>query len=327
MAISKIYNPNEFESLASHQLQQKAQEIKQRFDLRRNFYHSLKNNLFDIELWTKLNQKLTEFDSQKFPAWNNQWNNIYRNVNAQNYINYFNQGVGIFEQFESDIELHKFVNHSPEIESLKTELLNKIDSDMVTIKNSIIESVNLGIQNLINLKAELGLSKNFAENLEKDKSSANIIRFATLILFVLSLLSIGVWILISYNLEFLKALSSYEKIAIRLSVSITLAFLSYFFFSQFKIYQLLHLKYSHLSNFLGGGATYISQLIGQDAEVSKITNQKLADMFMEIDDMMNSIKKTKHPSETTVDSGNKILGTVLDKVSDIAKSVKEIKSP
>ena len=52
----------------------------------------------------------------------------------------------------------------------------------------------------------------------------------------------------------------------------------------------------------------------------------LANMFIEIEDLMSIIKKTKHPTDSSVDSENKVLGTVLDKVSDISKSIKDIKS-
>lgn len=52
----------------------------------------------------------------------------------------------------------------------------------------------------------------------------------------------------------------------------------------------------------------------------------LENIFMEIEDLMSIIKKTKHPTDSSVDSGNKVLGTVLDKVSDISKSIKDIKS-
>lgn len=298
MSLEKIYDPSEIEGLNSSLLQQKVQEIKQRFDQRRGFYHSLRNNLFDLNKWVDFNKKLTDFDRTKFQNWNSQWNNVYRSPNVNSCTNYFNQGVELFKEFEESIDIENFkpiAYHSDGIEELKAELMEKIDSDMVTIKNSIIESINEGIQNVVNLKAELGLSKNFAGNLGKDRKTANNTRFAFLGAFILSLLFIGIWVIFSYNLEMMNDLEFYEKIAVKVGVAIPLGFLSYFFFSQFKIHQLIHLKYSHLSNFLGGGATYISQLIGQDTESRKTTNQKLASMFMEIDDLMNTIKNKSIP--------------------------------
>lgn len=169
------------------------------------------------------------------------------------------------------------------------------------------------------------MSKNFAQNLKKDKRTANITRFAFLGAFIVCLLSIGLWVLNSNRLISFEGIEIIEVITIKIGVAIPLAFLSYFFFSQFKIYQLIHLKYSHLSNFLGGGATYISQLIGQDSQARDTTNQKLARMFMEIDDIMNTIKKQKHPSDSTFENGQKAMNTVLTKLSDISKNIREIK--
>lgn len=330
MAIDNIYDQSEFDGLAPNLVQQKGQEIKQRFDQRRSFYNSLRNNQIDFDKWITLNKELSDFDRTNYPNWNNQWNNIYRTSNVNNYISYFNQGIDIFKTFEENADIENYrpiVQHSDGIEELKAELIEKIDSDMVTIKNSIIDSINEGIQNVVNLKAELGLSKNFADNLEKDRRTANVTRFAFLGAFILSILLIGIWVVYSYNLKIMAGLELYEKIAVKVGVAIPLGFLSYFFFNQFKIYQLIHLKYSHLSNFLGGGATYISQLIGQDTESRKTTNQKLATMFMEIDDLMSTIKKQKHPTDSTVENGNKTLSTVLNKLSEISKNIKDIKTP
>ncbi|WP_421802697.1 hypothetical protein [Flagellimonas sp.] len=330
MAIDNIYDESEFDGLAPNLLQQKGQEIKQRFDQRRNFYNSLRNNQIDFDKWITLNKELSNFDKTKFPNWNNQWNNVYRTSNINSYTSYFNQGIDLFKEFEENADLENYkptIQHSDGIEELKAELIEKIDSDMVTIKNSIIESVNEGIQNVVNLKAELGLSKNFADNLEKDRKTANITRFAFLGAFILSILIIGIWVIFSYDLKIMTDLELYEKIAVKIGVAIPLGFLSYFFFNQFKIYQLIHLKYSHLSNFLGGGATYISQLIGQDTESRKTTNQKLATMFMEIDDLMSTIKKQKHPTDSTFENGNKTINTILNRLSEISKNLNEIKKP
>jgi hypothetical protein len=43
------YNIDEIKDLQGAPLQQKGQEIKQRFDFRRNFYHNLRNNIFNTE--------------------------------------------------------------------------------------------------------------------------------------------------------------------------------------------------------------------------------------------------------------------------------------
>ena len=55
----------------------------------------------------------------------------------------------------------------------------------------------------------------------------------------------------------------------------SLGILSYVLFQQFRLHQILHLKYTHLNNFLGGGATYINQLVSQDGELKKDTSGEI----------------------------------------------------
>lgn len=125
-----------------------------------------------------------------------------------------------------------------------------------------------GIDNLLNLKAELGLHQNFSQNLKDVKKTAHRTKYVYFTLFLLSLIGVGVFLFGSFFMN-LGNLSIYEKFSLRLGVTISLGFLSYFFFYQFRLYQFMHLKYVHLDNFLGGGATYITQIIGQDDELKK----------------------------------------------------------
>lgn len=156
MNIETIYQKSELDGLASNQLQQKAQEIKQRFDQRRNFYNAIRNNQFDFEKWLALHKKITEFNKTPYPNWQNKWNIVYRSANPGNLITFFDEGIKIFNDFEEDADLElleQTYTHSDGIEDLKQELIEKIDSDMITIKNSFIESVDEGIKNVISLKS------------------------------------------------------------------------------------------------------------------------------------------------------------------------------
>ncbi len=327
MNIDKIFDPKEIEGLNGPTLQQKSQEIKQRFDFRRNYYHSLRNTNVNIEEWIELNNILVEFDRVHYPNWNNQWNNIYRTPNPQNIINYFEQGKTIFQEIENKIEslnINQYV-HSEEIEALKKEIIYKIDNDFITLKTEVLENIKNGIEDVLNLKAELGLHQNFSENLNTVKTNTNTAKNWFFAGFIFSLLLIAGSIILTYKLDFILKLQVWEKITIRLAITITLGFLSYFLFHQFKLYQMLHLKYTHLSNFLGGGATYINQIIGQDGDLKKETNQKLADMFMEIDDTLGIVKKMKHPTEASFNSTNDMLTNLLDKLADISKNISEMK--
>lgn len=323
-----LYEEEELENINGTQLQQKAQEIKQRFDYRRNFFHTLLNNISNASKWSELNLKVVKFDKEKFNPWNQQWNKIYRVNNINQLKNFFNQGVQMFLDFESEVqEIKPEYLSTDEVEALKTDVLNRVDEDMVTIKNEVLEQVGKGIQDLLDLKSELGLQKNFAENLKTVRTNSNRTKNVFLIGFILSLILIACFLIFSYNLPFIQRLETYEKILVRLGAVSSLAILSYVLFQQFRLHQILHLKYTHLDNFLGGGATYINQLVSQDGELKKATNKRLTEMFMEIEDTIGNAKQIEHPSDKYSKTLNTTLENVLGKVNDLAKTVKELKNP
>jgi hypothetical protein len=323
------YNIDEIKDLQGAPLQQKGQEIKQRFDFRRNFYHNLRNNIFNTEDWNRLNQAIIDFDKNSYNPWNTEWNTILRAPTAAAFNTFFTKGINMFAALENkvgDIRPYKIeYQNSEEVEFLKKDLFRKIEEDFITLKSDIQIQINNGIDNLLNLKAELGLHQNFSENLRKVKKTSFITKYTYFCTFILSLVGIGAFIFGSFFIDKINTLEIFEKISLRIGVTISLGFLSYFLFNQFKLYQLMHLKYIHLDNFLGGGATYITQIIGQDDELKKNTNQRLADMFMEIDDMTSTIKKMKHPTEFTIKSTNETLKTITDKLGDITNVLNALK--
>lgn len=322
-----IYTPEELENISGNALQQKAQEIKQRFDFRRSYFHTLRNSISDIEEWTKLNESLILFDKNHFSTWSKQWNNILRSGNVKTFQSYFDSALSFFQDLEDEVASIKpqYLN-SDEIEGLKEEVLKRIDEDMVSLKNEMLEQINAGITNVLDLKSELGLQKNFADNLKEVRRVSNITKYCFLGAFIISLISIAFFLVFSYKLDYIQSLEFYEKILVRLGTVSSLAVLSYFLFQQFKLHQILHLKYTHLDNFLGGGATYINQLVSQDGELKKTTNKKLTEMFMEIDDMIGNAKQVQHPTDKYSESLKQTLDNVLGKVNELAKTVKEIKS-
>lgn len=71
-----LYKEEELDDLTGTNLQQRAQEIKQRFDHRRSYFHTLRNNIGDVRQWTILNDCIVTFDKEKFNPWNQKWSNI-----------------------------------------------------------------------------------------------------------------------------------------------------------------------------------------------------------------------------------------------------------
>lgn len=325
--ISYLYNSKDFNGLNLQQLQQKSQELKQRFDYLRMHINNLRTRMPINEQWIKLNNIILDFERGPLQTQNQQWANVYRAPNISNLDHFFKNYLRIHQTFITDIASLNIEesSHSTDVENLKKDMLLKIEEDLISIKNDIYSQIQKGIDDVLNLKSELGLTANFSANLDKVKGNANTLRYVYMSSFIFSLLVISFLIVYISSLSFIKELEVIEKYSVKISSIAILGFLSYFLFNQFKLYQMLHLRYTHLSNFLGGGATYIGQIIGNDGDVKKKTNQKLADMFMEVDDALGMVKKMQHPTDATIGNTNKVLGNILEKLVDITKNISEIK--
>ena len=200
---------------------------------------------------------------------------------------------------------------SHDIESIKNDVLSRVEEDINKIKDEISEKLDTGIKNLLDLKSELGLAGNFGEQISNELKSSTRQKSVFMTLFISSLLAIPLFIVVTSVITQSFSLTETAEITIKASISITLLFMSYFFFSQYKLYQLISLKYTHLTGFLGGGATFIAQLIESENEELKVeVNRKLADLFMGQDDILGLIQKNRHPSEVSLEQANKIIQNV-----------------
>lgn len=318
---SKIFDRSELEGKTEAQLQQAAQEIKQRFDHKRAFYHHVRNQYFVVDKWDQLNRKVIEFDKDKFTPWNQQWKNYQRSNDAQQVIAFFESVLESYKEMDEFVStLAPQRSDSQEIESLKKEILQNIESDILSLKTNIATQIDTGINNILGLKAELGLEKNFGENIATELESSKTYRNRFMTSFISAILAIPLFLLSSFYFEFFKNLSQTEIYSLRIGASISLGFLSYFCYSQYKLYQLICLRYSHLSGFLGGGATFISQLIGsENSDVKRDINKKLAELFMELEDIFGLVKKNNHPAEISLDKVSKL----LEQVTKLANSNKQ----
>ena len=317
---NRIFDKNELEGKAGPQLQQAAQEIKQRFDQKRGFYHQLRNQYFVIDSWDDLNKKIVEFDKDSFTPWNQQWKNHQRSNNAQQIIEYFESALPFYEEMDGFVSnLTPQKTDSPEIESLKEEVLHNIESDILSLKADIASQIDEGINNVLGLKAELGLEKNFGQNISTELTASEKYRNRFMTGFITAILAIPAFLFSSFYFEFFQSLDEIEVYSLRVGASISLGFLSYFCYSQYKLYQIICLRYSHLSGFLGGGATFISQLIGsEDNDVKRDINKKLAELFMELDEVFGLVKKNNHPAEISLDK----VGKLLEQVTKLTNSSK-----
>jgi len=328
MEIYKIYKDNELGGLnnGTPELQQKSQAIKSRFDQRRAFYHTGRNTISDFEIWSEVSDKITKFDQTQFNVWNAKWANILRNNNVAEYNTFFTEGNTIFSPLEGlySKAQPQFIS-TDEAEKIRVDTLTKVEQDILQLKTDVLSQVTKGINNLLELKAELGLYQNFSENIKKELGANNSKRKWFLSGFIGSLCLISALLITSFFVEYIKSWDLATKISVKLAITIPLGFLSYFLFSQYKLYQIMSLKLSHLNGFLGGGATYLGQLTDQDPDAKRDTNKRLAQMFIELDDIMATVKQVKHPTQETMEGITKKIESLSSSFTEVLKTVKEFK--
>jgi len=318
-----IFEREEFDNLSGHEMNTKAAQIKKRFDQKRNYFRQMQNQVSIVEHWDELYRHIAEFDV-KFEAWNNKWSSMTRSnghgntppVSNIKFIQHFEQGEELFGELnEFVISLTPFSDEE-KLRVFKEELLIKIESDVLNLASSVNSKIEEGINDVIGLKSELGLEKNFGENITTELTSSNNSKENFRLLFIGCLMLIPVFLIgISYYKESLN-LEIAELYTIKLGILFALTCLSYFFFSQYKLYQMMNLRYSHLNGFLGGGATYLARLVGTENEdVKKEINKKMADLFMQLDDISGLVKKSSHPAEVSLDK----LGKLFEQMSKLKK--------
>lgn len=311
-----IFEKEEFDNLTGAQIAQKAQVIKQRFDQKRNYFHQMRNQISVAEHWDELNKNILEFDA-KFNPWNKQWANIARSNKIEQIIQFFEQGDEFYAPLSSYLISIIPNSDDEKLVAFKEEILTQIQNDILSLTSSVNSKIEQGIDDVLGLKSELGLEQNFGENIDTELTSSNTSKNNYRNLFLGSLGLIPGFLLASVYFDIFKSLSAPELYTLRAGVSLSLFFMSYFFFSQYKLYQMMSLRYSHLSGFLGGGATFLGRLVGtENDEVKKEINKKMAELFMQLDDISGLVKKSSHPSEISMDKLGKLfeqMGKVVNK--------------
>ncbi|GAB7222913.1 hypothetical protein VoSk93_21290 [Vibrio owensii] len=209
------------------------------------------------------------------------------------------------------LETQFFIKISELEMSIFNDTQKRIDELTMTVRNDI----KTGISNLLNLKSELGLTKEFGDKIEAELKAAKKKEFWFMACFIFTLILIPISVLAtnSFTEGMTDVINSY---ILKGSIAVSLLFVSLFFFSQYRTYMMIRLRYTHLDGFLGGGATFISQLLESDSRDLKLeVNKKLAEMFMNLDDMLKMVHKSKHPTELTLETAE----SVFDKVSKFRK--------
>lgn len=204
------------------------------------------------------------------------------------------------------------------VSELEQSVFDEIQKRIEDLTTTVRQDIQTGINDLLNLKSELGLTKEFGGKIESELKAAKNKETLFMKLFIGTLAIIPIVLITIYVLAHspdasIEAGSIY---VLQGSVSVPLLFISLFFFSQYRTYMMIRLRYTHLDGFLGGGATFISQLLEAESPDLKLeVNKKLAEMFMSLDDVLKMVQRSKHPTELTLETAE----NVFDKISKFRK--------
>lgn len=304
---SDFFQETELLDIPRHELQQTAESIKQRFALRRSLYQQLAHRHATLDNWHYLVGEVQLFTEEFFNPWNNKWQALVKANDTDRYIEYFEEARKHFSQIEDRLRARlPSYSHTPEVDTLKAEVLSHIDSRLRALEEELANTVEKGIADVIGLKAEFGLQKHFQEHisieLEKSRSLKNKFGF----LFVVGLTLIPVLLATTYFFD--SGRSLVEQYSVRVGLVLSAGLLSYFGYSQYRLYQMVALRYTHLQGFLGGGATFLSQIIDvDDRELKREINMKLAELFMGLDDVFGLLRRNIHPADRSMDQVTKLL--------------------
>lgn len=202
------------------------------------------------------------------------------------------------------------------ITELEQSVFNDTQQRIEELTTTVREDIKEGIHDLLSLKSEIGLAKEFGEKIKIELATAKEKETMFMNLFIRTLLVIPIILTIIYFVVNWMKIEGNSIYILQGSVSIPLLFISLFFFSQYRTYMMIRLRYTHLDGFLGGGATFIAQLLESDNPEFKLEiNKKLAEMFMSLDDVLKMVQRSKHPTELTLETAE----NVFDKISKFKK--------
>jgi hypothetical protein len=95
-------------------------------------------------------------------------------------------------------------------------------------------------------------------------------------------------------------LTGADALAVRIALGALAVFWAFFFYNQYKIAAAMKIKYDHLSGLLNGGAVDLIALLKDHDDFRKRILERMADAFMDTNDITNAIQKTKTPTEDVI---------------------------
>lgn len=315
-----IFQNTDFLDISPEQVQVRAGEIRQRFDMRRNIYHHIRNNSpLSVATWVDFDRAMINFETE-YNMWTMDWSAAHQSNEIAFLTSHFNSGNAIFQKIESIIEQNGIIASIDlgEFKRFQSYIQADIHTKFSDLTHLVESKISEGISNLLSLKGELELTKNFDEKIKSKVKSSNFGSWAFFTAFLVSIIGYGCLITLPFAIDPLKSLNSWEQIGIRVSISIPAGIIILFIYNQYRFYKLSHSKYEHLDIFLGGGISSLQSILGANEDLKIEINKKISDQFVNVDDLVRPILSKSTPYPLDIKDINKAL-------SELTKTVESLK--
>lgn len=326
-----VNSENKLEALSSSELQTLLKDTNEYISNYLLFYDRLRTQILDLEKFNiyihRYNHAKSYLETVPFTTLKAKTTNKETSVNdVKQYLNLANT---CFRNLHKDLEQNGIFQHIEENKSKPSQItIDTIKSDLSSIykeqNEELLKDIKKGIDKLNEYKESLGIKNSFGKNIEQRKNSSSNSMVIYFWFFVASMLAISVLIIFSFFYDSIQSMDIYNKIGIRLAV-IPLGVLSYILFSQYKLQFMLNLKYVHLHDLINGGIIHLSELVTDDEEAKKAKNQRISEIFLEIDNTLDRVKNTKHPIKDAKEKTLESINTTLVTLSEVIKNIKDIK--
>jgi 4-amino-4-deoxy-L-arabinose transferase-like glycosyltransferase len=230
-------------------------------------------------------------------------NNVQKAVeNLELFNEIFQRMEDIYKKYETE---YKKIPDSlePVFQQLQQDLSETVSSLKIQLNNSrseLFQKIQTGIDTLLQIKRELGVTGTFKEKIEGEILKTKIISFIYLWSFIGILILIPVLVASTFILDEFRTLKWYEAYFVRLSIVAPLVWIAAFLHKNYSLRSVAAMKFDHLERLLGGGAATIADLVKGDSSAQAVVYKRLSELFLDMKDLSDIASREARPSTKAV---------------------------
>ncbi|MCW9024041.1 MAG: hypothetical protein OQK73_05105 [Gammaproteobacteria bacterium] len=250
--------------------------------------------------------------NDEYQRFNNNFNEANKKINEALKNNDISLAIKTLEMFDEIFQKMELVylEHEDQYKQIPADL-SQIYDQLQSDYREVISSLNLqldnsrselfgkiqdGIDNLLQLKKELGFTGTFKDKIEREILKSKILSFIYLWSFILTLLLIPLLVITSFIIPDIHTLEWYEALAVRASIVATLVWMATFFHKNYSLRTVLVMKFDHMERLLGGGAATIADLVKSDEPARAEVYRRMSELFLNMDDLSEIVSKELRPT-------------------------------